>query len=173
MLELMHNILIPPIPVHRMGGSLHESIEYKKDIEMAKKLSPPNYTQIPNDILDNINKFTHTEFKIISFMCRKTFGWHKKRDRIAYSQLTEGTGLGRTTVIRDVKRLISKGFLRQSGGVTRGYSYEIQIDGECPDMTPTVSPGDTLKPIIVSPGDTTKEFIKTSMVTTQYHHLIL
>ena len=79
------------------------------------KIVKPNFTQIPNIILDNASKFSNAEFKILCFICRKTFGWHKEKDRIAYSQIIDGTGLGKNTIPRIIKLLIEKKLLTRTG----------------------------------------------------------
>ena len=43
----------------------------------------PNYTQIPNAILDNMASMTMPEAVVVLAICRQTFGWHKKSERSA------------------------------------------------------------------------------------------
>lgn len=124
-----------------------------------------NYTQIPNQILDKMADFSDQEFKILLFLCRKTFGWHKKRDRISYSQISEGTGKCTNTIKKAISRLSQEfGFIIQTK-YSNGYYYELNVSPD--DIAPgdtlpgqTVSRHDTLSGQTVSPGDTTKESIK-------------
>ena len=46
-----------------------------------------NYTQIANEFLDQMHKYTGETVKVFLAISRKTIGWHKLSDRISYSQL--------------------------------------------------------------------------------------
>jgi len=145
-------------PVHRGWGNYLLWIYSISGLLMG--INKPNYTQIPNLILDNIHKYSLPEFKILIFICRKTFGWHKKKDRIAYSQIIKGTGLGKNTVPRAVNLLKENGYLIQSGSPHTGYSYELSING----VTPLRVQSDPIegidKPQIDPTVGTTKERVK-------------
>lgn len=75
--------------------------------------SPPNFTQVPNLICDEWMKIlTPAEFKILICICRKTFGWaRKKQDAISRSQIVEMTGLSRDGVRKAIAVLESHGLL--------------------------------------------------------------
>lgn len=91
----------------------------------------PNYTQIPNVIFDEyLPKLTELELKILLVICRKTFGWHKKRDRISLAQLADQSGCERARIPAIVDSLIEKGmvlkFQEGENGSTKTF-YEINI----------------------------------------------
>ena len=73
---------------------------------MSEKLRP-NFTPVPNVILDEIMRgLNEGEFKTLMAICRYTYGWGKKSDRISLSQLAEITGISdRSNVHRAIKRL--------------------------------------------------------------------
>lgn len=74
----------------------------------------PNYCQIPNIVLDEwMLKLGHAEFKILMFICRKTFGWHKLSDRISLSQIQKATGFVKNHITKAIKSLCEKGLLRK------------------------------------------------------------
>jgi phage replication O-like protein O len=74
--------------------------------------SPPNYTQVPNDLLDQMLPFLcEGELKVLLVIIRKTMGYHKIRDKISLSQLEKFTGLTRTNILSAIKKLISKGVI--------------------------------------------------------------
>jgi phage replication O-like protein O len=82
----------------------------------------PNFTQIPNFLLDSgvINK--HTTFRIMMAICRKTYGYHKKKDRISISQLEKMTGISKRAIIRSLKELEDLSLIltaKKDGTVTR------------------------------------------------------
>jgi len=75
---------------------------------LSEKLKP-NFTPVPNVIFDEIMRgFSDGEFKALMAICRFTYGWGKKSDRISLKQLSEITGIGdRSNVHRAIKRLRS------------------------------------------------------------------
>lgn len=93
----------------------------------------PNYTQIPNILLDSLMMdLSHLELKILLFICRKTFGWHKIRDHISLSQF-ENTLHGSRSHIKEAldslqeKKLIIKTQTgSQSDGSLKNY-YELVV----------------------------------------------
>lgn len=78
----------------------------------------PNYTQIPNHILDNLlMELSGSELKILLFIFRKTFGFHKTRDRISLSQIKKHTGVARDKINPCVQRLIEMNLIiKESDG---------------------------------------------------------
>jgi phage replication O-like protein O len=66
----------------------------------------PNYTQIPNVIFDYwMHELTHTEFKVLMVICRKTFGWHKDEDPISKTQIVKLTGASKRAVDNAIENL--------------------------------------------------------------------
>lgn len=89
-------------------------------------------TNIPNGILDKLcgSSLSGAEMKILLFIIRKTYGWHKSQDRISFSQISAQTGLTRRTVIKLINRLVSKRTLviGKSNNPTDVNSYQINSD---------------------------------------------
>jgi len=88
----------------------------------------PNYTQIPNVYFDEIMQtLNQTENIVFLVIMRKTFGWHKKRDKISYSQIMEITGIkSRSTVSTALKGLLEKGLIEtQKAGQLISYTVSI------------------------------------------------
>lgn len=70
------------------------------------QLGLPNYTQVPNAIIDVMMKeLSGSELKILLAICRKTIGWHKVSDSISFSQLKKLTGGGNDQCVEGLKRL--------------------------------------------------------------------
>ena len=89
----------------------------------------PNHTQTPNELFDNHMKdMPGSELKVVMAICRKTFGWHKDRDRISISQLEEMTGLSRPAVIAGTTKAIERGVLSRRE-VQGGYEYGLVLTG--------------------------------------------
>lgn len=100
----------------------------------------PNSTQIPNVILDLvIPEIPEAEGKCLFYICRRTFGFHREKDRISFNQfifgiktrdgkvLDKGTGLSRPAVSEALRNLIKSEaiFVQES---SRGNIYKINLD---------------------------------------------
>lgn len=90
-------------------------------------VQPPNYTAIPNVILDAMPSFTDAELRVVLAVCRKTFGWHKERDAISISQLETITGLSRQGVVNALGPLLDRQIIdRVPNGLT--YAYRVLVN---------------------------------------------
>lgn len=87
----------------------------------------PNYTQIPNLLLEeHIKTMTEAEMRVALAIARKTFGWHKRQDKLSLSQLMNLTGMSRQGVINGIEAGIARGIIRrESDG--QSYLYELVI----------------------------------------------
>lgn len=94
-----------------------------------KKIEAPNYTQIPNVYFDYIMQtLNQTENIVFLVIMRKTFGWHKKKDNISYSQIMELTGIkSRSTISTALKGLIEKELVEAQKKV-QVISYTVSIN---------------------------------------------
>jgi len=121
-------------------------------------LKAPNHTQTPNELFDEwLPKLGLAELKVLMVIIRKTFGWHKIRDRISLSQLETLTGLERTHISKATKSLIEKGLITKlvsgvNGSQTTHYELFVEEDSnnvyQCRKDTPT-SVAETLPPSVV------------------------
>ena len=84
----------------------------------------PAYTQTPNELFDELApRLTEAELRVLLYVVRRTFGFHKQADAISLSQMTggittangealdHGTGMSRSAVWRGAKGLVEKGVL--------------------------------------------------------------
>ena len=96
------------------------------------KVHAPNYSPTPNDLFDHwLPHLNESELKVILVIIRKTFGWHKIRDRISISQLQQFTGLSETSILSAIKSLISKGLIFKNTIGPNGKQqtfYELSIE---------------------------------------------
>jgi phage replication O-like protein O len=74
----------------------------------------PNYTQIPNAILDVMADMSDAELRIVVAIARQTFGWHKKRDKISLSYLRKLTGMSRQGVLNGLAAGIARGLIERT-----------------------------------------------------------
>jgi len=81
-------------------------------------LPPPNYTQMPNVILDNMAKFQPGEILVLFAAVRHTIGWHREEAEMSISWFQAQTGLSKNGVIKARDSLIKQDYLAES--VKRG-----------------------------------------------------
>ncbi len=108
------------------------------------KLLIPNSTQIPNVILDKIIPLIpEAEGKCLLYICRRTYGFQKSRDKISLTQFVDGivnrenevldygTGLTRPTVVEALKHLSQAGLIkviREKSGNSYELNCELLVD---------------------------------------------
>lgn len=125
----------------------------------------PNYTQIPNDMLDNdLPSMGKAECKVVLAIARKTFGWHKESDRISISQLEDLTGLSRQGVISGIDAAIKRGNVEKIEHETGPNEYKLVVnpldqraDKESNNLTRVVK---TVDQQVVKLVDTQKKVVK-------------
>ena len=88
----------------------------------------PNFTQYPNEILDNwMPHLSGNQTKIINVFVRQIYGYHKEYDRISIRQISQKTGISISKVFKDVKSLISIGCIKilKKGDKHNSHLYQI------------------------------------------------
>lgn len=90
-------------------------------------IPPPNYTQIPNAVLDAMPQMKESELRVTLAVCRMTFGWHKEKDKLSISQIEELSGLSRQGTINGVQAGMERGVIvREPDGA--GFLYSINVE---------------------------------------------
>lgn len=105
--------------------------------EPTKSKIIPNSYQSPNFLVDEIMRYlTGDEYKCVDVICRKTFGWHKRSDRISKGQLSELTGLSEDAVDKCMAALVKfKVVIRVSESVAnKGVEWALQMDDSLIDL---------------------------------------
>jgi phage replication O-like protein O len=94
---------------------------------MANPQKENGYTPIANEILEHLVKIPllGSEFQVLFFIIRKTYGYHKKDDRISLTQFEKGTGLSRPTVVKTLKNLMARNMVVKIylPDENKGYSF--------------------------------------------------
>lgn len=87
------------------------------------------YITIAIEFFDNLRvmHLSGNEWIVLLFIMRKTWGWHKKSDRISLTQFTKDTKLNRSTVNKNIKSLVAKQILVAKQQPV-GNIYQIQKD---------------------------------------------
>lgn len=115
---------------------------------MASPQTENGSTMIANEILEKLYSFPFTarEFKVLFFVIRKTWGWHKTEDHISYNQIADACSVTRRNAIYTVNSLV----LKQALVITKGYINTIKFNKDydkwlVPEITPpSVGTGTTL-----------------------------
>ena len=107
---------------------------------MTDKKLIPNATLVPNVILDFIYpQLPEAEGKCLMYICRRTYGFHKERDRISLSQFVDGiksyegvwldcgAGVSRPATVAALKNLAGAGLIKKIDSC-EGNFYEININ---------------------------------------------
>jgi len=83
------------------------------------------YTRIANETLKALCKFrlSGNEWRVLLVIWIKTYGWHKKEDRISLSQFADMTGLRRNHVLRALQKLTAKGVTKKGNTIPITYSF--------------------------------------------------
>ncbi len=84
---------------------------------MAKPQLENGHTQIANEILEKLARLylSPNQWQIVMVVLRKTYGFHKKVDYIANSQIIEATGLCKAVVSRCLKMLQGANIITRNG----------------------------------------------------------
>lgn len=111
----------------------------------------PNGTIVPDDVFDVLMPVcTGAEYKVLSYIVRRTFGFKKEKDNISLSQLVDGimkrktgkkldggTGLSKAAVAVALKGLTEKGIIevRHNQSKKKGYeptTYRLRFADKAP-----------------------------------------
>jgi len=90
------------------------------------------FLQAPNVLFENLARtyLSPNESKIVSFIIRKTYGWHKLEDWIALSQIVEATGIAKPNVSRTLNSLKRRNIIERPDskhvGLQINYSLWLQ-----------------------------------------------
>lgn len=130
------------------------------------------YTRIANELYEELIKadLTRNQAKVAHAICRKTYGFNKKTDRISDSQLAELTGLPRQKVNKAKNELIAMKVIVRNGheiGPNKNLSeWETECHQNSDSVTKTVTKSVTKTVTSLSPKqghtkDTSQKTIKT------------
>ena len=101
-----------------------------------KGIPSPNGTIIPDDVFDVLLPVcSGAEFKVLLYICRRTFGFKKESDNISLNQmlrgivkkngerLDSGVGISKPTLLRAIKTLVKKNIIiaEQRNSEERGH----------------------------------------------------
>lgn len=96
---------------------------------MANPQAENGHIDIANEVAEQLCRINLSpyESRALWVIWRKTYGWHKKDDRISYTQFEEMTNLNRWHIARTLKRLIMRNIITSRGN-KRDIKYGFQKD---------------------------------------------
>ena len=106
-----------------MTNNISQEKNKQKNVEFI-----PNFTQYPNEILDNwMPHLSGNQTKIMNVFVRQIYGYHKDYDKISVRQISFKTGIPVSGVFRDLKILLSIGAIRilKKGDKSNPHTYQI------------------------------------------------
>lgn len=129
-------------------------------------IKEPNYTQLPNEWLENTLPQINTlaEIKVTLILFRQTFGWKGRKEaqvRLSCEQIAKLTGLTKQSVHDGIKAALARGFVYRIKTGPQAYAYGIQVgpepaelDVQAPVPTGNKAGNPTAKPSEVADGCT-------------------
>ena len=94
-----------------------QSVRAEKPIEIT------NWTRFPNSILDNLDKLTHIEFKILGLMVRKNIGYQHPNKQFSVRYISSKIKSNLKSVNSGLKSLVEKKTIIQIGTGKKGVRY--------------------------------------------------
>lgn len=92
-----------------------------------KKIKAPNYTQVPNQILDQMADLGNAELRVLLAITRQTLGWHRDTKKLTIRRMAKLTGLNKSSVVDAIPSLKAKGLIVR-GQAGRSFWYELNLD---------------------------------------------
>lgn len=129
---------------------------------MANPQLEDGHTDIAHELVEALAKtqLSGYETRVLWAVLRKSYGWHKKTDRISYTQFEQLTGLNRRHVATALKRLIIRRIITEIGngykleyGLQKDYT-QWKIITEIGNDSYKSLPKSVTKPIITEIGNT-------------------
>lgn len=111
-----------------------------KNKSMSSDFLKPNSTQVPNIIIDKLMyRLPDAEFRVVIYICRRTYGFQRESDQISFSQFIDGIvkrdgtrldggcGLSRQSVSKALNSLTEMKLIIKEENA-RGNIYKINLD---------------------------------------------
>jgi len=115
------------------------------------------HVDIANELVEALFRFNLSayESRVLWFIFRQTYGWHKKTDRISYTQF-EQTGLDRRNIGRTIRKLRNRKIITVAGN-GQALEYGIQKDYDLWSPLSKETTVEGAKPLSISHRPLSKE----------------
>uniref|UniRef100_A0A6M3J8E7 Putative DNA replication initiation protein n=1 Tax=viral metagenome TaxID=1070528 RepID=A0A6M3J8E7_9ZZZZ len=103
----------------------------RKEGNLARPQIENGHTDIANELTEAFARcyLTASESRVLWAIIRKTYGWHKKYDRISFTQFEQLTGMNRRHVADALKSLMGRSIVTRRGNNYK-LEYGVQKDYE-------------------------------------------
>lgn len=71
------------------------------------------YTQVPNSLFKIMGDMDECELKVVLYICRHTFGFHREEIKISTRQLAEGIGMNTASVQKGADSAVKRGLIEK------------------------------------------------------------
>jgi phage replication O-like protein O len=105
----------------------------------ARDAFKPNFTQLPNIILENLHDISPSETKVILAICRQTYGFHREKTYLSINTLARMTGLSERAVINGIQGLLKREWITRAPKAL-SFEYAIKVEKIEPDQNPSETP---------------------------------
>lgn len=107
--------------------------------ETFEGFPPLTYTQLPNELIDTFLPILgDAEVRVVLFVARKTYGWHRESDNLSLSQIAKATGLSKQSVIDATASLVNRGLLiKTERGPNIPHNYRLNVQSSQPTRQDT------------------------------------
>ncbi len=124
---------------------------------MANPQIENGHLDIANELAEAFAKCLLSPYESMIIWCilRKTYGWHKKTDRIALSQICEVTGIAKSHVSRTIRNLVNRQIVTRLGNKQIGIqkNYDLWQIRKLPVQATIISNQIEKLPVEVTKGD--------------------
>lgn len=103
----------------------------------------PNYTQVPNDFFVMAADMGEAELKVVLYIIRETFGYHREECQVSIRKLALGAGLTPRNAYNGAEKAIERGLIVKSVSSTNTTTWMAVVTGDTalyPFRQRTVSP---------------------------------
>lgn len=99
------------------------------------KIPLPNYTQLPNVIMDTIGELSESELKVILLVCRRTFGFHRQSsEKMTINYFCKVLKLSRSPVCKALKSLTDDRQWLRKQKIGLSFEYFINLEAIASDF---------------------------------------
>lgn len=97
---------------------------------MASPQKENGFVPIASELVEALAKFNLSayESRVLWALIRKTYGWHKKKDRISRSQFAALTNLDGRNISRTLTKLIARNIITREIVSSQVICYALQKD---------------------------------------------
>lgn len=90
----------------------------------------PNYTQVPNDFFEMARDMDKAELKVVLYIIRETFGYHRETCEVSIRKLALGAGLTPRNAYNGAEKAIARGLIEKTVSPTNITTWRAVVTGD-------------------------------------------